>query len=369
MKECVMEELIKAIESGDREAAVSAFLALPHDRQIDIIDKLREAKSETVSAFLSAALEKISEKAVQKAIKKLLFRLKTQGVQVEEPRMKGESVLKRVEVEREQMAFFSNYDPEGTRVVLLAFEIKKKQFVLIHAMSHFSGGLLELAVVPVPKDELDAILRDYLWRTQRPMVLPPISPRYASYLIDEASGLSGKYGDELRDLKPLMKGLKGAVQTPEDIQALNVPEGTGSRTIEAVLSNPIFEPFPLTWDSMEQDKQELEGFVNPSIVLPPYVVEERRQAFLKKLVEGEKLKPTVRFLKRMFEDYAYLFHALGEFEGFRSIADRLSDDQFMQDALFFFMKKSLDKKEAEQPGVLVDPFKQQPPRQPPYSRR
>jgi hypothetical protein len=273
-------------------------------------------------------------------------------------------------VEREQSAFLSNYDPEGTRAILLAFEIKKKQFVFAHAIAHFSKGLQDLIIVPIPKDELDPILKEYLWRTQRPAVLPPISTRYAVYLIDEASTLSGKFGDELKELRHLMTGLKGEVQRPEDIRTLTVPDGTGSRSVEAILANPMFESFALVWDSMEQDKKDLEGVLNPGIVLPPYVVEERRQAFLKELTAGEKFRPTLRLVKRLLQDYAYLFHAVGEFESFKGIVDRLSDEQFLQEALSFFIRKAFEKKkEEEKPGVLVDPYKQQPPGQPPLLGR
>jgi hypothetical protein len=166
-----------------------------------------------------------------------------------------------------------------------------------------------------------------------------------------------------------MAGLKGEVQRPEDIPALNVPEGTSSRSVQAIIANPMFESFTLTWDSMEQDKKDLESVLNPSIVLPPYVVEERRQAFLKDLVASEKLKPTVRLMKRFIQDYAYLFHAVSEFESFKGIVDRLSDEQFIQEALLFFMRKALEKKEEEKPGMLVDPYKQPPPGQPPLLGR
>jgi len=58
-------------------------------------------------------------------------------------------VLKKVETAREERAYLSNYDPDGTRVVLLAFEMRKKQFIFMHAISHFSKGLMELATFPV----------------------------------------------------------------------------------------------------------------------------------------------------------------------------------------------------------------------------
>ncbi len=369
MEECGMEELLKGIQSGDREAAVSSFLAMSREQQIDLLDKLRAVRSEAVGAFLGALLPRVDEKPVQKTIKKLLFLLKTQGISVEAPKIVGEPVLRRVEVEREQSAFLSNYDPEGTRAILLAFEMKKRQFVFAHAIAHFSKGLQDLVIVPIPKDELDSILKEYLSRTLRPAVLSPISPRYAAYLIDEASTLSGKFSDELKDLRPLITGLKGEIQRPEDITALKVPEGTSSRGIDAILANPMFESFTLTWDTMEQDKKDLESVLNPGIVLPPYVVEERRQAFLKDLTASEKFKPTARLMKRLLQDYAYLFHAVGEFESFRGIMDRLSDEQFLQGALFFFVRKAFEKKEEEKPGVLVDPYKQPPPGQPPLLGR
>ncbi len=368
MEECGMEEILRILESGgDLEAAVEAYVGLTSQKRIDLLEKIRGTKTERAALFLGKVLDRTTEREIRKSIKKLLFMLKTRGIRVEEPRISGESVLKKVETVREQKAFLSNYDPEDTRVVLLAFEIKKRQFVFMHATAHFSKGLLELAAVPIPGDELDAILKDYLRRTERPMVLAPIAPKYASFLIEEASGVSGAHADELRNLKPLMAGLKGPVQKPEDIYALPVPQQTRSKGLQAILSDPVLEPFMLAWESIEADKKELDAVANPSIVVPPYVIEERRQAFMDGLVQTDKFKSASRFLKRMLEDYAYLFHSLGEFETFKGLAEGLPDSQFLRNALLFFVKKSLERKEEEQPGVLVDPFKQQPPK-PPYPR-
>lgn len=369
MEECGMEEILRNVQNGgDLQFAVEAYVSLTSQEKGDLLEKMRGIKTERVALFLSKALDRTAEREIQKSIKRLLFMLKTRGIRVEEPKTSGESVLKKVETVREQKAFLSNYDPEGTRAVLLAFEIKKRQFVFMHAISHFSKGLLELAAVPIPRDELDAILKDYLRRTERPMVLPPIAPKYASFLIEEASGLSGTHTDELRNLKPLMADLKGPVQKPEDIYALPVPQPTRAKSLQAILIDPILEPFMLIWESTEADKKELAAVANPSIVVPPYVIEERRQAFINGLVQTDKFKPTGRSLKRMLEDYAYLFHAIGEFDTFKGIAEGLRDDQFLQNALLSFVKKSLEKKEEEQPGVLVDPFKQKPPK-PSYPRR
>jgi hypothetical protein len=366
-----MDELLKAIESGDREAALTAFLGLAHDEQMNLLETLRTSTSEAVAAFLTAALEQVSGKDLQKAIKKLIFGLKTRGVRVEEPRTQGESVLKKVETTREEKAYLSNYDPDGTRVVLLAFEMRKKQYIFMHAISHFSKGLMELAAFPVSKEDLEKILKDYLWRTQRPMVLPSISPKYAYFLIDEAAAHSGKHIEDLKGLRPMTAGLKGNVQRPQDIYTLSATlgapggEATEPRNVTKghgeILADGIFEPFLLTWDSLEADKKELAGTINPSIVLPPYVVEERRQLFLKGLLDKDTVTSQSRFMKRMLEDYAYLFHALGEVDMHRSIVAGLSGDGLVQAALLHFVRKSLEKKEADESGLLVNPYEQQPP--------
>ncbi len=367
-----MEEILKNLrDGGDLGLAVEAYANLSSQQKSDLLEKIRTIKTEHTARFLSQVLDRTAERDIQKSIKRLLFTLKTQGIRVEEPRTSGESVLKKVETVRDQKAFLSNYDPEDTRVVLLAFELKKRQFVFMHAISHFSRGLLELAAAPVPHAELEGILKDYLRRMERPMVLAPIAPKYASFLIEEASALSGTHADELRNLKPLMTGLKGPVQRPEDIYALPVPREVRPKGLAAILSEPVLEPFILTWESIEADRKELESVANPSIVLPPYVIEERRQAFLNELAQADRMKPVLRSLKRMLEDYAYLFHATQEFDDFKGLTEGLRDDQFLRNALLFFVKKSLEKKKEEQePGVLVDPFKQEPPRPPgpPYPR-
>ena len=137
-----MEEILRNLQGGgDLEAAVEAYVSLTSQEKSDLLEKIRGIKTEQTALFLGKALERTTERDIQKSIKRLLFIMKTQGIHVEEPRISGESVLKKVEDVREQKAFLSNYDPEGTRVVLLALELKKKQFLFMHAISHFSKGL------------------------------------------------------------------------------------------------------------------------------------------------------------------------------------------------------------------------------------
>ncbi len=357
-----MDQILSTLtEGGDIGDAVTAYSTLTFAEKRELLDRIRSIRNERTALFLTRILEVTAERDLQKSVKKLLFVLKTQGIRVEEPKVSGESVLRKVETVREQMGFLSNYDPEDTRVVLLAFEMKKREFVFMHAVSHFSKGLLELAAVPVARDQLNAILQDYRVRTQRPMVLLPVAARYAQYLVDEAAAVSGTHTDELRSLRPLMTGLKGEVSKPEHISTLAVPEGTRPAGLQAILSDTLFEPFLLSWESYETDRKDLESFINPSIVLPPHIVEERRHSFVTELIHSDKFASTRRSFRRLLQDYAYLFHAEEKFDLFRGIVEGVGSEQFIDDALLFFVRKALEKKEEQKDGVLVDPFKQNPP--------
>ena len=146
-----MDDILNSIADGAGTAeTVEQVLRLPGEQQESLIHAVGALKSERAGRFLSLLYPSLADKALQKLVKKALFRLKTQGIPVEEPRMPGESVLKKVETGREARAFLSNYDPEMTRLVLVALEMKKNQFLLSHAMLHFSDGLVDLKSLPWP---------------------------------------------------------------------------------------------------------------------------------------------------------------------------------------------------------------------------
>ena len=137
-----------------------------------------------------------------------------------------------------------NYDPEMTRVVLSAFEMKKNQFILSHAALHFSRGLVEMKSFPVSRNELEGFLKDYALRLSPPMALVPISPPYAGYLIEEASGFSGKEADEARVSTACFRRAEGR-KRPEDIYLLPTPDTASglpqtlfSPTRSSILSRP-----------------------------------------------------------------------------------------------------------------------------------
>jgi hypothetical protein len=361
VKKWAVEHIIEHIRAGsDPREAVEEVLSLDNDQQEALLDQVVHLRSKRAAGFLTLLYGRAPDKRLRKLVKKAVFHLRTQGITIEEADARGEPpILKKVETTREARAFLSNYDPEQNRVVVTAFEMKKNQFLFSQGILHFSSGLKELRTFPVGRSDLDDLLNDYISRTPRPMVVSGVSAPYAGYLLEEASAISGKEQDEVRRLNHLLSGIKDVVRRPSDLYLLATPTGVSPASLGAVLGDPIFEPFLLQWTGMDDDRKRLDEVVNPLIVLPPYVIQERREAFLKELGGSERILSRMSPFKRMLEDSAYLFHSLQQFDRYRGLTDILKEPGTIENSLLHFVRRTLDdlekKAEQQRPDVLVDP--------------
>ena len=137
-----MEEIIRAINNAmDVEKKVEAFFVLPDDEKQALLEKLQGTRTETLGIFLNAIYPEEKNKKIQKLIRKLLFKLKSAGIKVEEPKITGEPVIKKIKEVYEQRGFVSNYDHTQTRLVVAGFEIKRNNYVFLNAEIHISEGL------------------------------------------------------------------------------------------------------------------------------------------------------------------------------------------------------------------------------------
>jgi len=357
VKEWAMEELIKDIESGEAEKAVEKALDLSGPEQEGLIDRAGRLGSPNGGTFLTLLYPKIDDKGLRKLIKKAIFHLKTLGIPVEEPRSPGESVLRRAETIREGRALLSNYDPGQTRAIIAAAETKKREFLFAHAITHFSNGLEELRTFPVSGNELEELIREFTSKMRRPMVLAPVSPPYAGFLLEEASAGSGRHVDDARGMSRLLAASKERVRKPADVYLLEDRGGTGAASVEAALGSDVLEPFSLEWQGLDEDRAKLKEVTNPAIVLPPHILQERTEAFLKGLLEKEALASRLHAFKRMLEDTAYLFHSLGEMANYEALLDLLKNNEGVLKAFVYFLQKALQKTEGKErePGVIIDP--------------
>jgi hypothetical protein len=358
-----VDDILSAIQSGDTQAVVEYFTALSLDKHRQFVEQVGSLKSETAAYVLTALYPIVEQKDLKKLVKKLLFHLKTQGIQVDEPVVAGDSVLKKVEVTKEQMALGSNYDHEGIRVLLLAFELRKKQFVFTHVTQRFAEGLVDMMSAPIDKQGLDGLISDYRSKTRSSMVLVDISPSFVMHLIEEASKGSGKKADEVRGLKRLATGLTGDVRTFSDIYHLQAAPSGSEVSWQQVVASSLFEPFSLSWKEMEEDRKEYNSIAHPQIVLPPHIVEEKRMVYLKGLAALDRMKPLQLQLSRAIEYYAYLFFRRGEHASYTALIGALQSTDALDAVIQFFLKKSLEQKEEtpqQAPGLIVNPYTRKP---------
>ncbi len=342
------------------ESNIDLFYRMSSSMKLHILEDLRKNHTEECGRFLVAVYPREEDRKIQKAIRKSLFVLKTAGVKVEElPSTPQESVLKRVEEERAHKGFISNFDSEGTRLMLAFIEKKKNSFVVIEAISHLFDGLLELMTLPATKVEAEKILAEYRAKTTPSIHLAEVSPSYAFYLLAEEAGRSGKYADEARKLKQFSAYARGEVCQPSDIHSLPVPEGTRPLDMVATLESSIFVPLDLAWDGIEEDRRAYQDTGTGTLVLPPHMVEEKRNSFVSSFLQSEKGRSVEARVVRILEDYAYMLFAEREYGAFSGLVELLREPGAVSGPVAFLLKKAFEKTEARTPGLIVSPYEQQ----------
>lgn len=344
------------IEDLTNRAAV--FQKLSNAEKLEFLDDIVRQKDENAGAFLNLVYTMESDKNVRKHIRTLLHKLKTVGIKTEEPATDGEPVLKKIEEKREHRGYLSNYDDLNTRVVLSFFEAKKNNFIFINGIAHLTDGLVDLITMPVDKRELDEIMYKYKHDTGESMAVADISFRYAGYILEEESRKSGKYVEDISQMRKFTSNIKDLVQRPEDIYNLECPASTTPTDLENILEHRIFEPFKFVWSSMEEDRKDYNGSGSAALVLPPYMIEEKKEALLKSLFEKDDLKSVVTNMKRILEDYAYIFYSIEEYPYFKGLIDCLEDSKTPLRAALYFLKKSLEEEpeEKDEEGIILNPY-------------
>jgi hypothetical protein len=341
------------------QSNIKAFSLLSRESKLELLSEIKEVRTVAASQFLNALAPSESDKQVQKVVKRLIFRLKTMGVSVEESRIEGESVLRKIEEKREHRGLMSNFDATGTRMAMVAFEAKRNSYVLVHGLVRFAEGLDQFANARVDAQGLRSIVGEYLRGAMKPFVVVEVSPRYAGFLMEEGAAASGRYVEEIRQMKTFSARIGGGVQKSADIYGLTIPDSIEAPALDRILSRDLFETFTLSWGNKDDDRNafcEIGG--SSTIVLPPYMVEERKQKFLGDLLNSEKMQAYVPHVKRLLEDYAYMFHCQGNFAAFNGLIKTLREPNGPREATAFFIRKELETKVEKQPGMIVNPYEQ-----------
>jgi hypothetical protein len=360
MEKWAMDNLINRISEGkETESAIDEVLRLSAKEQESLFAALGRLKNEKTARFLEDLFPRTVNSGLQKLIKKTAFRLKSQGVVVDDLRTAGGSILRKMEVLREAQAFLSSYDQEQVRTAVVAVETRRNHFVLAHAMLHFSKGLLQLQSLTLNRNSLERIIEGYIAAVVQPLAFESVSPPYVGYLVTEGAALSGKQTEDARGLVRILSETRGDIKKPVDIMGLPLSGEVFSSPAETVFSDDLFRFLNLLWPGMEADQKRMTHALHSTIVLPPHLLQERKDAFLAGLLENDRIIALSTPFKRLLEDYAYLFYRMGRFDCYKGSLEILKDGETVKKALIYFVLRTLEAVEKEktpQPEVLVDPF-------------
>lgn len=355
-----MDGLIKAIKNArETEKKVEYYFTMSADEKNELLSDLAREKNEGIGIFLNAVYPDEPDKNIRKAIRKMIFQLRSSGVKVDEPRIGGPSALRRVEEIRDNRGYLTNFDYAQSRILTAAYEVKRNTFVFLNAEIHFREGLRELMSSPLDKKNLDEIFRAYRENTVEPAYIVEISPAYAAYLIEEASKMSGRFTDAVGSLKSFAEHIKDPVSRPEQIYSLPVKDDSSQPSARDFLSHPIFTPFSLTWERIDEDRKNYDSQGTSGIVLPRHMIEERKVSFESDLLKRDTVRSQIPRFRRMLEDYAYMFYKMGQHGHYRGIISALGMDEEFRQVIIHFVRKSLETSpdnKSDPAGLIVNPY-------------
>ncbi|MCX8022927.1 MAG: hypothetical protein N2745_09165 [Syntrophorhabdaceae bacterium] len=349
----LIKELVTAKnlpESTDR------FSRMEKHEKLALIKAMKDINDEGLGAFLNSVHEMETEKEVKKEIRRLLFILKTKGIKIEEPRPTEPPLVRKKEDGGIHRAFLSNYDYRLNRIVQCVYRLNKDSYLYINGLTHFSDGLEELFTGLLKKGDVESTLEENKNSIPQGLELTEISPAYGLYVLQEASSISGRKKGDIEAIKRRLGNIPSGVRRPEDIYHLEIPDSIYPYPLRKILEQDIFAPFFLKWSHLEEDEKEYNGTGASTLLLPPYMVEEKREGIVKRVMGYGEIQSRSSFFKRMLEDYAYLFYMRRDLSLYKGLIDTLSKEGGIEEGIEFFIRKSLSKTGGEKQGIIVSPY-------------
>ncbi len=344
---------------------VDAFFQLSLEDKAQLLNKISKIKTHETGRFLNLIYEKEGQKDIQKLIRKAIHILKTAGVDVDKPAIKGTSVIRRLEESKPSMGYITNYDENNEMIALIALHIKGNDYLFMDAYIQYLKGLIELNTILIKKSEVDDYLNTGKQNISNYLVITEVSPKYAHYVINEASSQSGKYREEVIEVNKFLGRLKYNIEKPEDIYNLPVPDYINTTKMDDVFNHRFFKTFFIEWDGIEEELKRYDYIITPSIVLPQYIIEENKQKFFNELLKSQKIKKTVPIFKKTLEHYALIFHCHKEYEYYRGLMEILKSNDTIEDAMLFWIEKALKsryeekEKDERKNSLIINPYEKE----------
>lgn len=336
------------------------YKALSREERIEFLNSLKNIRTEEIASLLKDLYEVEEDKELLKIIRRLLFYLKTSGIRVEDLGKKGEVALRRLRSLPHAEAYLTSYDSLFKRALIIFSSRKRRSIFAFQAMMSLKGGLEELSYGEMESEDFHSWVRDFRRSVESDgMLFVEISLEYASFLLEEAYSKSRKFRNELDLLRRTFEiySEQSEIRSPEDLYRVYEALHLEAPRIDP-FSHPILMNLSLEWDGISDDVKAYSDTQESLLLLPQYLLEEKRRGFIEELIGLERLKELRKDLRRILEDYAYMFHKMNETKLSSAIVGILKDPNLFQEVLAKLVRMSLDRRlkmEENLPRLILKP--------------
>ncbi|MCX8117243.1 MAG: hypothetical protein N3G78_04830 [Desulfobacterota bacterium] len=322
-----MEELQKVIQKveadlqeGRSEGEVLhhllSFVGEDLNKSEQAIEALGKMGHPQAGRLLRRWSEATPDKKIQKMIKRSIYRLKSKGIAVEEPSLKGERPIFRLPPSEPPVGFGGPFDSLGQRFLLLSVPRPGRGILVVQGLLSDTEGWIDCSVGEMGRKHFKELLEKI--QKSLPFPLVEMEASYVAFLFDEAYRLSlhqGKtppqdYLERRREVEAVKKTYSRPIiysLLPEE--EIEREEGIFEKGAE-LHQIDLFSSWILNEEVTQPYVEEVRMAEESRLVLQPFQKEARlHEIYQRALSEIFSDEVRSRYRNRMEEMAYYLFQA------------------------------------------------------------
>jgi hypothetical protein len=315
-----LERVFSSLVKNKAEEIYPFFQSiLGREEKIDLplADSLGRWNSPEAGILLQRLAEKSSSRAVLKNVRKSIFRLKSQGLEIDEIRDASPAVFHPAQPIPAE-GFLSTLDGTGTRMVWLVRPQPPRGVAAFHALITDSQGIMDFQAFETSRKKFHEYVEEF--RKQAPWEIVEADPEYCLGLMIEASELHSKKGEtppgDFLKWKTLM-GSPPAMPLQPLIHLYLKEEEWKKRSDLLDRTGSLFEnPYFQTWYLEEEEAKKYLTLMKEAsesrLVLTPYQKEGRVMEIYRQAVEELFTGERRALFRRRLEEMAYVLWKTGK---------------------------------------------------------
>lgn len=315
-----LERVFSSLVKNKAEEIYPFFQSiLGREEKLDLplADSLGRWNSPEAGILLQRLAEKSSSRAVLKNVRKSIFRLKSQGLKVDEIRDAGPAVFHPPQPVPAE-GFLSALDGSGTRMVWLVRPQPPRGVAAFHALITDSQGIMDFQAFETSRKKFHEYVEEF--RKQAPWEIVEADPEYCLGLMIEAAELQAKKGESppgdflkwktvmgsppAKPLRPLIHLYLGEEEWKSRSDLL---DRSGS-----LFQNPSFQSWYLEEEDAGKYLALLKEASESRLVLTPYQKEGRVMEIYRQAVEELFTAERRVLFRRRLEEMAYVLWKTGK---------------------------------------------------------